>query len=85
MEKPVVNLQTLAVTFLTKLDERFTPEEQAIILDTLNKGIDNFGEVLKEFLDPKRREEILSQAKGLFEEHKESIQDIGFKLDEHFS
>ena len=85
METPIIDLRTLAVTFLTKLDQRFTPEEQAVILDILNKGIDNLAEVIKEFLDPKRREEILLQAKGLFDQHKDSIQEIGFQLDERFN
>lgn len=80
-----INVQELAVEFLTKLSDRYTPEEQAQILGVLNTGLDNFGEVIKTILDPKKRYVIMEHAQGLFNDNQQTIERLGFQLNEHFS
>lgn len=80
-----INLQELAITFLTKLDARYTPEEQAVLLTGLNSVVDNFGDVIKTALDPQQRAEIIKQAENLIKDNQGLINDIGFKLDESIS
>ncbi|MCU0469282.1 MAG: hypothetical protein MUF58_11820 [Arcicella sp.] len=80
-----INLQELAFEFLMKLDSKFSDREQAEILTILNKVIDTFSEVIKHFLDPEKRDELLKQGEALFNQHKDTIQEIGFQIEEKVS